>query len=173
MLEFHNLPKVQRLKTAPHSLPGKYWWPREMVADAGEKSSQFSAGAGVAGWRWRDFGTLEAAANSQSRTRERRAARDQVGQDLNFLGWYLLKDYTWRMLFNIIWQRFNCNTMYWVDRKQTFTPTFNLSRNPAINISHRSWKQFLLNKNKQRFCFSQVSWFDVRIPNMSILKSGP
>ena len=94
MLEFHNPPKVQRLKTAPHSLPGKYWWPREMVADAGEKSSQFSAGAGVAGWRWRDFGTLEAAANSQSRTRERRAARDQVGQDLNFLGRYLLKDFT-------------------------------------------------------------------------------
>ena len=86
MLEFHNPPKVQRLKAAPHSLPGKYWWPREMVADAGEKSSQFSAGAGVAGWRWRDFGTLEAAANSQSRTRERRAARDQAGQDLNFLG---------------------------------------------------------------------------------------
>ena len=89
MLEFHNPSKVQRLQAAPHSLPGKYWWPREMVADAGEKSSQFSAGAGVAGWRWRDFGTLEAAANSQSRTRERRAARDQVGQDLNFLGGYL------------------------------------------------------------------------------------
>ena len=34
--------------------------------------------------------------------------------------------------------------------------------------SHRAWTQFLLDRNKQRFCFSQVFGFVVRIPNMQI-----
>ena len=36
----------------------------------------------------------------------------------------------------------------------------------AQYLSHGAWIQFLLDKNKLRFCFSQVVGFDVRIPNM-------
>ena len=32
--------------------------------------------------------------------------------------------------------------------------------------AHGAWRQFLLDKNKQRFCFSQVVGFDVRILNV-------
>ena len=35
-------------------------------------------------------------------------------------------------------------------------------------MSHGAWTWFLLDKNKQRFCFSQVFGFDLRIPNMQI-----
>ena len=31
---------------------------------------------------------------------------------------------------------------------------------------HGAWRQFLLDKNKQRFCFSQGFGFDVRVPKM-------
>ena len=34
-----------------------------------------------------------------------------------------------------------------------------------ILVTHGAWRQFVLHKNKQRFCFSQVVGFDVKIPN--------
>ena len=42
---------------------------------------------------------------------------------------------------------------------------------PAIHLPltpHGAWRQFLLDKNEQRFWFSQVVGFEVRIPNMWI-----
>ena len=39
--------------------------------------------------------------------------------------------------------------------------------------SHGAWRQFLLDQNKQGFCFSQVVGFHVRNLNMWISKSGP
>ena len=36
----------------------------------------------------------------------------------------------------------------------------------SVFRTHGAWSQFFSNKNNQRFCFSEVVGFEVRIPNM-------
>ena len=48
-----------------------------------------------------------------------------------------------------------------------------MSLSDCKSLRYGAWRQFLLDKNEKRFCFSQFVGFDVRIPNMYILKSGP
>ena len=52
---------------------------------------------------------------------------------------------------NFVWARSPCFSVFWGSWKR---------------LTHKARWRFLLDKNEQRLCFSQVVWFDVRISNI-------
>ena len=71
----------------------------------------------------------------------------------------------WVILYNSV-----TNQTYRLSQKKLFWNFWGGERFSACSDfpcdPHKTWRQFLLDKNEQRFCFSQVVGFDVRIPNM-------